>query len=207
MTARLRRDAGAPTRLNLNVLVETFGLVDRVADGIAVTDLAHLRRCVAAGLVVVDPRGILTLTPAGRHARDAHLAASPHLLRPMNDVRPNPARRQRPSSPGPYADPELWQRAKEAALRRLGGRHSARAMQVAGALYRAAGGRYRGPPTAAQRSLAKWTREDWTTATGEHACRQRKLPDTHHGPSEKHTAVDGMRPMLIAGTTTGLRAH
>jgi hypothetical protein len=99
MTARPRRPAGTPTRLNLNVLVETFGLVDRVADGIAVTDLAHLRRCVAAGLVVVDPRGILTLTPAGRRARDAHLAASPHLLRPMNDVRPNPARKRRPGRP------------------------------------------------------------------------------------------------------------
>jgi hypothetical protein len=88
------------------------------------------------------------------------------------DPRPNPTRRRRPSSPSPYADPELWQRAKDAALRRLGGRHSARAMQVAGALYRAAGGRYRGPPTATQRSLAKWTREDWTTASGARACRR-----------------------------------
>ena len=100
MTARprpgaRRRPAGTPTRLNLDVLVATFGLVDRVADGIAVTDLPHLRRCVAAGLVAVDPRGILTLTPAGRSARDAHLAASPHLLRPANDVRPNPGAKRR----------------------------------------------------------------------------------------------------------------
>ena len=100
MTARprpgaRRRPAGTPTRLNLDVLVATFGLVDRVADGIAVTDLPHLRRCVAAGLVAVDPRGILALTPAGRSARDAHLAASPHLLRPANDVRPNPGAKRR----------------------------------------------------------------------------------------------------------------
>lgn len=88
------------------------------------------------------------------------------------DPRPNPSRRRRPSSPSTYADPGLWQQAKEEALRRAGGRHSARAMQTAGVLYRAAGGRYRGPPTAAQRSLAKWTYEGWTTATGERACRQ-----------------------------------
>lgn len=43
--------------------------------------------------------------------------------------------------------------------------------QDAGRLYRAAGGRYAGPKTKAQRSLAKWTREEWTTATGKPACR------------------------------------
>jgi hypothetical protein len=70
----------------------------------------------------------------------------------------------------PWTDPELWEAAKAEAVRRLGGRHSARAMQLAGALYREAGGGYRGPRTAAQRSLAKWTRERWTTSTGQKAC-------------------------------------
>ena len=72
----------------------------------------------------------------------------------------------------PYTDPLLWEHAKREAVRRLGGRHSARAMQLAGVLYREAGGRYKGPPTRSQRALAKWTREDWTTASGEKACRQ-----------------------------------
>lgn len=72
----------------------------------------------------------------------------------------------------PYTDPLLWEHAKREAVRRLGGRHSARAMQFAGRLYREAGGRYKGPPTRSQRALAKWTREDWTTASGEKACRQ-----------------------------------
>lgn len=44
-------------------------------------------------------------------------------------------------------------------------------MQLAGALYREAGGGYCGPLTPAQRSLQKWTSEKWTTATGEKACR------------------------------------
>lgn len=72
----------------------------------------------------------------------------------------------------PYSDPLLWEHAKREAVRRLGGRHSARAMQLAGKLYREAGGAYTGPKTASQRSLTKWTAEDWTTATGEKACRE-----------------------------------
>ncbi len=71
-----------------------------------------------------------------------------------------------------YSDPLLWEHAKREAVRRLGGRHSARAMQLAGRLYRDAGGTYRGPRTAPQRSMARWTAERWTTATGEKACRK-----------------------------------
>jgi len=68
-------------------------------------------------------------------------------------------------------DPWLWEVSKREALRRLGGRHSARAMQLAGKIYRDAGGGYVGPKTEAQRSLTKWTAEKWTTATGAKACR------------------------------------
>lgn len=71
-----------------------------------------------------------------------------------------------------YSNPLLWEHAKREAVRRLGGRHSARAMQLAGRLYREAGGGYRGPRTAPQRSMARWTSERWTTATGEKACRK-----------------------------------
>lgn len=76
------------------------------------------------------------------------------------------------AGPSAYTDPLLWEHAKREAVRRLGGRHSARAMQLAGRLYREAGGGYRGPRTAAQRSMARWTEERWTTATGEKACRK-----------------------------------
>jgi len=64
-----------------------------------------------------------------------------------------------------YSDPALWEAAKRAARERLGG-HSARAMQLAGQLYRAAGGRYVGRKTQAQQSLTRWTRQDWTTKSG-----------------------------------------
>lgn len=72
----------------------------------------------------------------------------------------------------PYSDPILWEYAKMEAVSRLGGRHSARAMQLAGRLYREAGGGYAGPKTSSQRALTKWTAEEWTTATGEKACRE-----------------------------------
>ena len=66
--------------------------------------------------------------------------------------------------------PALWESSKAQAVERLGGRFSARAMQLAGKLYRDAGGGYCGPLTGAQRSLRKWTGERWTTASGARAC-------------------------------------
>ena len=68
------------------------------------------------------------------------------------------------------SSPRLWEKAKRIAIRRLGGRHSARAMQIAGKLYRDAGGTYCGSKTGAQARLSKWTKERWTTATGAKAC-------------------------------------
>jgi hypothetical protein len=65
--------------------------------------------------------------------------------------------------------PDLWERCKREAVKRLGGRHSARAMQLAGRLYRKRGGGYIGRKTEAQRKLSRWTAERWTTATGEKA--------------------------------------
>ena len=67
--------------------------------------------------------------------------------------------------------PALWERSKKKAIARLGGRFSARAMQLAGKLYRDAGGGYCGGLTQAQRGLRKWTSEKWTTASGKKACR------------------------------------
>lgn len=70
--------------------------------------------------------------------------------------------------------PALWEESKARAVQRLGGRFSARAMQLAARLYREAGGGYCGKKTQAQRSMTKWTREEWTTAPGApfRACRK-----------------------------------
>jgi len=48
----------------------------------------------------------------------------------------------------------------------MGGKHSARAMQLAGKIYREKGGSYTGPKTKAQSSMSKWTKEDWGTKSG-----------------------------------------
>jgi len=70
--------------------------------------------------------------------------------------------------------PELWAQSKRKAVSRLHGRFSARAMQLAAKLYREAGGGYCGPKTRSQKSMTKWTREDWRTAPGadQVACRK-----------------------------------
>ena len=60
----------------------------------------------------------------------------------------------------------LWARAKAEAKAKMGGKHSARAMQLAGRIYKSKGGGYTGEKTAAQKSMSKWTREDWGTKSG-----------------------------------------
>ncbi len=71
--------------------------------------------------------------------------------------------------------PALWEKSKRQAVSRLG-RHSARAMQLAGRLYREAGGGYCGSKTDAQRRMVKWTGEDWRTAPGAPAKACRRTP-------------------------------
>ena len=60
----------------------------------------------------------------------------------------------------------LWEKAKAEAKAKMGGKHSARAMQLAGKLYKDKGGSYSGPKTEAQESMSKWTKEEWTTSSG-----------------------------------------
>lgn len=62
-------------------------------------------------------------------------------------------------------DEKLWQKVKSEAVEKMGG-HSARAMQLAGKLYRERGGGYIGEKTKEQKSLSKWSKEDWRTKSG-----------------------------------------
>jgi hypothetical protein len=63
-------------------------------------------------------------------------------------------------------NPQLWEKAKSEAKSKLGGKHSARAMQLAGKIYKDRGGGYTGSKSSAQKSLSKWTKEDWGTKSG-----------------------------------------
>lgn len=73
----------------------------------------------------------------------------------------------------------LWEKAKAEAKAKMGGKHSARAMQLAGKLYKDKGGSYTGPKTEAQKSMSKWTKEEWTTKSGKPSSKtgERYLPE------------------------------
>ena len=59
-------------------------------------------------------------------------------------------------------NPSLWSRCKSEAKSRMGGKHSARAMQLALKLYKQRGGRFKGPkPTAKTNKMKKWTKQKW----------------------------------------------
>ena len=64
-------------------------------------------------------------------------------------------------------DPAKWERAKEEAKAKMGGKHSARAMQLAVKIYKDDGGTYAGKkPTPSNNSMRKWTKQDWQTRPG-----------------------------------------
>jgi uncharacterized protein YaiL (DUF2058 family) len=69
------------------------------------------------------------------------------------------------------ANPKLWERAKTRAKSRMGGKHSARAMQLAAKIYRDLGGTYTGTKTKAQKSMTKWTKQSWGTKSGKNSVR------------------------------------
>ena len=67
------------------------------------------------------------------------------------------------------ANPRLWEKAKARAKARMGGRHSARAMQLAAKIYKDLGGKYTGGKDAGQKSMTKWTKQDWGTKSGKNS--------------------------------------
>ena len=62
-------------------------------------------------------------------------------------------------------DPKKWAAAKSRAKRKMGGKHSARAMQLAGKYYKDSGGSYSGKKKATNK-LSKWTKQKWKTKSG-----------------------------------------
>jgi len=62
-------------------------------------------------------------------------------------------------------DPKKWAAAKSKAKAKMGGKHSARAMQLAVKYYKDMGGTYSGKKGKGNK-LAKWTRQDWDYSGG-----------------------------------------
>ena len=72
---------------------------------------------------------------------------------------------KKPTGTAKKLDPSKWEAAKSKAKAKMGGKHSARAMQLATKYYKDAGGRYSGAKTKSNK-LAKWTKQDWGTKSG-----------------------------------------
>ena len=65
-------------------------------------------------------------------------------------------------------DPSKWEQAKRDAKAKMGGKHSARAMQLATQLYKKRGGGYKGSkPSGKSNSLKKWGAQKWKWSGGD----------------------------------------
>ena len=72
------------------------------------------------------------------------------------------AGKKKPSGIATKTNPSLWSRCKSEAKSRMGGKHSARAMQLAVKLYKQRGGGFKGKkPTAKTNKMKKWTKQKW----------------------------------------------
>lgn len=74
-------------------------------------------------------------------------------------------------------NPSLWEKAKSQAKAKMGGKHSARAMQLAVKIYKEKGGGYSGEKSSSN-SLKKWGDQKWTTSDGSKSeGKKRYLPE------------------------------
>jgi hypothetical protein len=84
---------------------------------------------------------------------------------------------------------KLWEKAKAEAKSKMGGKHSARAMQLAGKIYKEKGGGYTGEKTEAQKSMSKWTKEDWGTKSGKPSTQGPKATGERYLPKKAREAL------------------
>ena len=89
-------------------------------------------------------------------------------------------------------NPELWERCKRDAKARMGGKHSARAMQLATQLYKKRGGGYSGKkPSAKNNSLKKWGKQKWQWSGGE----KKKTAEIEQGGYGVYLPADRIKRM------------
>ena len=100
------------------------------------------------------------------------------------------------------SNPTLWEKAKSEAKAKMGGKHSARAMQLAGKIYKEKGGTYSGPKTKSQKDLSKWTKEDWGTKSGKPSTQGPKATGERYLPKK---ARESLSSKEYAATTKAKR--
>lgn len=69
------------------------------------------------------------------------------------------------------------------------GQWSARKAQLATQRYKKSGGGYSGPKTEAQKSLSKWTKEDWGTKSGKPSTQGSKATGERYLPKQARQAL------------------
>lgn len=69
------------------------------------------------------------------------------------------------------------------------GQWSARKAQLATQRYKKSGGGYTGPKTKAQKSLSKWTKEDWGTKSGKPSTQGSKATGERYLPKKARQAL------------------
>jgi hypothetical protein len=82
------------------------------------------------------------------------------------------------------------------------GQWSARKAQLATQQYKKSGGGYKGPKTEAQRSLSKWTKEEWGTRSGKPSTQGPKATGERYLPKK---ARESLSPQEYAATTRAKR--
>jgi hypothetical protein len=88
-------------------------------------------------------------------------------------------RKKKSSGTATKRDPAKWARAKARAKAKMGGKHSARAMQLAVKYYKGSGGTYSGPKKKSSNKLSKWSKQKWRTKSGKPSSKtgERYLPE------------------------------
>ena len=101
-------------------------------------------------------------------------------------------------------DPQKWARAKARAKAKMGGKHSARAMQLATKYYKDSGGGYEGKkPSAKTNKMKKWTKEKWRTKSGKNSTEGPNATGERYLPEKK---IKNMSDKEYARTTAKIRA-
>ena len=83
------------------------------------------------------------------------------------------------------------------------GQWSARKAQLAGKKYKAAGGGYSGEKTKAQKSMTKWTKQDWGTKSGKNSIRGKNATGERYLPKAERNKLTKAQ---YAATTRKKRA-
>ena len=105
------------------------------------------------------------------------------------------------SSVAKKTSPDKWEKAKTDAKARMGGKHSARAMQLATKLYKERGGGYSGAKDS-DNKLSKWTKEDWGTKSGKNSTVGPKATGERYLPKK---ARESLSSKEYAATTRAKR--